>query len=665
VAKEAIRDSVMQIVGGEVTISNRLENKMTGLSVGKIVLSSNNTTNLQSLTGGSDLLKMLELTPGVRNSGDANTNMYIRGGDAGHNLLQYNDIPLYTPGHLLNFFPFFNSDHIATIELNKGGINACYGGRLSSVINASSHKNLPPAFSVKGNIGLLSSQVNLSIPISEKWGVYISGRKTYIDLLTKPILDLTVNHNANNAIEELGYDFYDVNMTAIGKISDKDKLIFDFYKGKDKFNMQDDDFVLKGKLEWQTTLFSTKWEHQTNKGLLTQQIYLSSYKNDLNSDQSNLNMDMNSEIRDIGYKNSYSFSIGEIRTKAGIQYAYHDIQPQIYQLSNINSLEDDKNPRSKAQEAALYLTSTIRITDVLNMDLGLRYNAFYNNQFYNHIDPRVALFYRVDDDILLRGSYTRQSQYLNLLTLGSIGLPVDFWIASSKKISPQTGDEFSLGYFQSLAGHNFEVSAELYYRKMNQLNEYQMMLTDWQFQSYEDNVFTGKGNSYGLELIVKKNRGKLTGWISYALGKSDRKFPELNEGKTFPARFDRRHDLSLVGSYSFNDQWKASLVYVYATGNAYTLPSSWYIINSVPVKEYGDYNGARMPDYNRTDLSVSYWYKEENGFIFSVYNLFMVNNPIYIFMNVEENDETGALRVKIKQKKFYTIMPSISWRFKF
>jgi hypothetical protein len=191
------------------------------------------------------------------------------------------------------------------------------------------------------------------------------------------------------------------------------------------------------------------------------------------------------------------------------------------------------------------------------------------------------------------------------------------------------------------------------------------MITGGQIDAYSDDILTGNGRAYGLEIILKKNYGKLTGWVSYTLGRSERTFDAINQGKTFPARFDRRHDLSLAASYTFNEKWEASFVYVYATGNAYTLPSSWYFINNMPVKEYGDYNSARMPAYNRTDLSLNYWYRKGNGFNFSIYNLFMINNPVYIFMNVKQNEDTGNIQVSVKQKKLYTIVPSVSWRFKF
>jgi outer membrane receptor protein involved in Fe transport len=244
-------------------------------------------------------------------------------------------------------------------------------------------------------------------------------------------------------------------------------------------------------------------------------------------------------------------------------------------------------------------------------------------------------------------------------------MPLDFWAPASTQMQPQSGNEFSIGYFQSIRKDDWELSADLFYRTMNHCVEFFQSFPNEANGSYTDNIYAGNGRSYGLEILLKKNYGRLTGWLSYTLGRSERTFEEINQGKTFPARFDRRHDLSLVSSYSFNEKWDASIVYVYATGNAYTLPSSWYFINNTPVKEYGDYNSARMPAYNRTDLSVNYWYRKDNAINFSIFNVFMLNNPIYIFMNVEQEKESGNIQVDVAQKKLYTLIPSVSWRFKF
>lgn len=659
-------DSIWRVSGNEIIITKQVEKKITGLSVGKISLDPASVSQLPSMLGNTDLLKLLELTPGVQNSGDANTHMYVRGGDPGQNLLLYNGVPLYTPGHLLGFFSLFNAGHIASLEMSKTGTNASYGGRLSSVIDVKTKKTLPDKASVEGNIGLLSSQASLQLPLNDKFGLYLSGRTTYIELLMQPLLDATINRKTKNKVEELDYRFSDLNITLLGKLSEKDKLTIDAFVGKDKFNILDNDFLLNGMLNWKNTLLSAQWERRMDEHYFSQQIYMSEYANLLSMNQAKMNINIQSGIRDAGYKNKYSFSIRDISFETGLQYTFHKIRPQNYEIINLaQQYHADAPSRLEAQDAALYLASSFSIVPRLTAEWGIRYNLFYHNRLFQSVEPRLALRYRVQTDASLRINYSRQNQYLHLLNASSVGIPLDFWTIASSQIRPQSGDEFSAGYFRSFDNDNWELSGEIYYRALKQVKEYNTAIISGQTDSYVNHIFSGNGRAYGLEVILKKNYGKLTGWMSYTLGRSERTFDAINQGKTFPAQFDRRHDLSIAASYSFNKKWDASLVYVYATGNAYTLPSSWYFINNTPVKEYGDYNSARMPAYNRTDLSLNYWYRKDNCFNFSVYNLFMISNPIYIFMNVKQDEDTGNLVISVKRKKLYTLIPSVSWRFKF
>ena len=661
-----LNDSTLYVSGKEVVITGKSEKKLSGLSVGKISFNTSAVSVLPSMLGNTDLLKLLELTPGVQNSGDANTNMYIRGGDPGQNLLLYNGVPLYTPGHLLGFFPLFNSDQISSLELNKSGINARFGGRLSSVIDVKTKDVLPEEVAVKGNVGLLSSQATLQLPIGKKFGLYLSGRKTYMELLMQPLLNATVNHHAENKIENTNYNFYDTNITLIGALSQNNQITIDAFFGKDNFNIIDNNFLLNGLSKWGNYSLSARWDTRMGKSQFSQLIYTSGYRNNLSFNQAEMEVELMSKIQDAGYKNKFLLRLNNILIEVGLQYAFHKIKPQTYDMVNAGQKYNPVDSSGiNAHDAGLYLSTTIPFTPRLTAEAGLRYNLFVGDKSFNSVDPRMALYYRIGETDVLRAAYNRQNQYLSLLTPSNIGIPTDFWISASKDISPQSGNEFSVGYFRSFLQDAFDVSAEIFYRNMNHVTEYSQNFIAQHINSYADNVLTGNGRAYGLEVIMKKNYDRFTGWISYTLGRSERKFDKINEGKIFPARFDRRHDLSLVSSYTINNRWDVSVVYVYATGNAYTLPSSWYFINNAPVKEYGDYNSARMPDYNRMDLSVNYWYKKDNGINFSIYNVFMVNNPVYIFLNVEQDKETGNIKLDVKQNKLYTIIPSISWKFKF
>jgi hypothetical protein len=663
-APDSIR---MEIWGEAIEVKGQSNETGIGMTGSQITIAPANVSKLPSMLGGTDLLKVLELTPGVRNPGDANTNIYIRGGDAGQNLLLYNGVSLYTPGHLLGLFPLFNSDHISTVGLNKTGIHAKYGGRLSSVIHVESKSVLPDRTSFTGNVGVLASQATLAIPVGERFGLYLSGRKTYLNLFLQPALDATVNNKNTGNIEGAGYDFYDTNITLVGELSDKNKIIVNAFLGSDDLQITEKELYLSGKLDWSNRMLSLQWDTRVNDQPFSQQIYGSAYKNKLNITQTETSLYLSSAIQDAGYQNSYTFSIAGIPVEAGMQYTFHEITPQVYSMTNMGQeLYTETSFVQKAHDAGLYIHSSIPLASRLRAELGLRYNIFYHDKLFCNLDPRIVLRYWTLNQLSLRFAYSRQHQYLNLLTPSSIGIPTDFWIAVSDDIPPQSGDEFSAGYSQSFFNADFDVSAEIYYRNMNNLTEYSQNFLNGQGDSYINNVLLGRGRAYGLEVMLKKNRGKLTGWISYALGRSERNFDEINNGKTFPARFDRRHDLSVVGAYTINSKWDVSSVYAFATGGAYTLPSSWYLINNSPVREYGDYNAARMPNYNRMDLSVNYWFKRDrNGINFSVYNLFMVKNPIYVFLSVGKDEETGEMAIRIRQRTLYRIVPSISWRFRF
>ncbi|MDR1682437.1 MAG: TonB-dependent receptor, partial [Candidatus Symbiothrix sp.] len=318
-----------------------------------------------------------------------------------------------------------------------------------------------------------------------------------------------------------------------------------------------------------------------------------------------------------------------------------------------------------AHQTGIYVESPFKLSSQLMLYLGLRGNFFFREKGFFDLEPRLSLHYQLNETSALHGSYNRQHQYLHLLSPTSMGLPLDFYVSASRSLPPQSGHLFSVGYFKSFWENDWEISADIYYRNMNHVTEYVQTITSGKKATYLEQTYSGKGRAYGLELIVKKNFGAWNGWISYTLGRSERQFPQINRGQPFPARFDRLHDLSLTSSYRFNEKWEASLVYIYATGNAFTLPSSWYFINNTPVKEYAAYNSARMPAYNRMDLSVQYWYKKDNGIIFSIYNVFMVNNPLYIFLNVERDDDTGKMEIEVRHNKLFTVMPSVSWRFRF
>jgi hypothetical protein len=516
----------------------------------------------------------------------------------------------------------------------------------------------------------LSSQVTFELPINKKYGIYLSGRKSYLKLLLQPLLNKTINDNAENELNNMNYDFHDLNLTFIGQLSSKNKLLVDAFYSHDKLNIQEEEIAMNGYLKWENLSLSANLKSDIGKNNLEQYLTYSNYKNSLKTSQSEMILNILSEIEDIGYKNKLKYTIKDIPFESGLGYNYYNILPQESTL--INSEHSHTNniiAPTTSHSFFAFTSSRININQRIILEPGIRYSLFNSkydgkNRTFNSLDLRLSGRYRIKTPIYLRFGYSHNTQYLNKLTPSGLGLPTDFWVAASNAILPQKGDELSIGYYHSLKDGDYEISTDLYYRKMQNISEFNQSFIENNNLPLTDKIHFGKGQAFGAEFMIKRNIGKVTGWISYAIGKSDRKLAGLNNNKPFPAKFDRTHDLSIVLSYTLNNKWDGSLVYKYATGNAYTQPSSWYFINGMPIKDYDKYNGSRMPAYNRTDISINYWFKKDNGINFSVYNMFMVNNPIYVFLLVRK-DPNDNIKVEVKNKKLFTIIPSLSWKFKF
>lgn len=653
----------------EVVISNNKKNSITNLSGGRLSFNLKELAVVPTVLGTTDIIKILQLTPGVQNSGDANGYLYVRGGDPGHNSILYDGTPIYGMSHLLGVFPFYNTDHIREVEFDKSSSNAKYGGRLSSTTLLIPNKKIPPQFTIQGNIGLLASQATLGIPISEKSGITISGRKTYIDEIIAPILK---SGSKNNDVQDMKYGFLDGNITFVTEISKNSLFTVSAFSSTDKLQINDSNLALRTSLKWSNLNISpTLFTKLSSKISMLNAIYYTRYTNELNMEQSTIGMGVSSFVEDFGFTNSINYLVKETPFESGLQYVYHNLQPQKIQIENLSSTNiTEQNPLIKANEFAVFTTAKPKLLDNLIAELGLRIN-YYNSgaKSYLHFQPRVVLNYYRDRNLSFYASYNRQNQYLNLITTSSVGIPTDFWIASSDGIPAQSSNEFALGSNQTIS-KSITSSFGAFYRSMNHLLEYPYGVTQFnEISTLKNDLLEGKGKAYGLEIMLKKNKGKFKGWLSYTLSWSDRNFEKLNGGNTYYAKYDRRHNLSLVGTYDLNSKWSFGFTQIFSSGNRFTMPTSWYFINNNPVKEYSEYNNAQMPNYIRTDLSVNYFFiknaKKESALNFSIYNTFNIENPIYVVLNVVVNENKDSVVVKPEKKVLFRILPSISWRFKF
>ncbi|UUF16235.1 MULTISPECIES: TonB-dependent receptor plug domain-containing protein [Flavobacterium] len=652
----------------EVIISNDKKSGIKTLSGGKLSFNLKELNAVPTLLGTTDIIKLLQLTPGVQNSGDANGYLYVRGGDPGHNAILYNEAPIYGMSHLLGIFPFYNADHIKDVEFDKSSSNAKYGGRLSSTTVLNTNKKLPSEFSIQGNAGILASQVTLAVPLNDKTGFYISGRKTYIDEVVGPILK---SGSDSNDVQDMKYGFSDANFTFLSQISKKNLFSLDAFFSGDELKIKDENLALRTKLKWSnftvspslTTTFSPKVS-------MSNSVYFSHYSNDLSMEQATIQFGVSSFVKDFGFTNAVRFSIHNIPFESGLQYVYHNLQPQKVNVENLTTLDNYSQRIINANEAAIFVNAKPKLFENVTADLGLRINYYTSgSDSYLHFQPRAVLNYYANEKYSFYASYNRQYQYLSLITTSSVGIPTDFWIASSDGIKPQSSNEFAVGSNHNIT-RNFSSSFGGFYRSMKNLLEYPYGITQFnEITTLKNDLYVGEGKAYGFEMMLKKSNGKFTGWLSYTLSWSDRNFDELNNGKTYFAKYDRRHNLSVVGMYDLNSKWNFGVTQIFGSGNRFTMPTSWYFINNNPVKEYSGYNNAQMPDYIRTDLSANYYFiktqKKESALNFSIYNAFNISNPVYVVLDVEVNEDKSKVVVKQEKKVLYRILPSVSWRFKF
>ena len=576
--------------------------------------------------------------------------------------------------HLAGIFPFYNVDHIEEVEFDKSSSNAKYGGRLSSTISLIPNKKVPKKLAVHGNVGLLASQITFSVPITDHSGLYISGRKTYIDEIVSSILD-SKKRNVASEEPQLKYQFSDCNLTFISKIAEKHLFTVNAFISGDKLGANDPKTNLNADLKWGNTAISSDWTYKISENKsIKNTFYFSHYANELILLQGAVKMDISSYIQDLGYKNLMHYYIKKIPFETGLDFIMHDLQPQKISVSNIGIEDVDKKATAiRAKTVSVFANAKPKLLHHLFGEFGLRLNYFSSgvksNSFLN-FEPRILFNYLPEKDFSFFASYTRQNQYLNLITTSSVGIPSDFWIGSSDGIPSQSSNEFSIGYNQSLT-KKINSSLSSYYRKMNSLIEYPYGVTQFnEITTFKNDILVGDGESYGLEWMLKKDSGKFKGWLSYTLSWSNRQFDELNNGNLYYAKYDRRHNLSFVGTFDLNRKWSFGLTQIFSSGNRFTIPTSWYFINNNPVKEYNKFNNAQLPNYIRTDVSVNYFFiktlKKESTLNFSIYNTFNIENPIYVLINVfSDKDNNNNLTVNTDKKILYRILPSLSWRFKF
>lgn len=675
--------------------AKKTDGNVKNAQMGKFVLPIEQIKAIPAFLGEVDLLKTIQLLPGVRNAGEGSAGIYVRGGGPDQNLIMLDDAIVYNTGHLFGFFSIFNSDAIKNVSLIKGGMPAQYGGRLSSVLDISMKEGNDKKFQVEGGIGLIASRISIQGPIKKnKASFIISARRTYIDALTKPFIKKTSQFYGS------GYYFYDLNAKMNYKFSEKDRLYISGYFGRDVFNFVNGKRSLDVNIPWGNATGTVRYNHVFNKRLFGNTSFVfNNYNFSFQAAQSNFKIKLASGIRDVTLKQDFDlYPFTNHKIKFGGLYTYHKFTPSVVSGMQDTVVFKPQNPQAKfAHEAAVYLQDDWDVSYKIKINAGLRYSWFqqigpYNiyttdangnrtdsTKFssgqpvktYGGLEPRFTLRYGINDKTSIKASVTRNLQYIHLVSNSGSTLPTDLWVPSTYKVKPQISWLYAAGLFKNFNNNTFETSVELYYKSMQNQIEYEEGYTPNTLEDTEKFFTFGKGWSYGSEFFINKTKGRLTGWIGYTLSYTWRKFPALNFGEKYPAKYDRRHDLSVVALYELNKRWKLSATFVYGSGNATTLPQRFYLVNGVLTQEYSRINEYRLPAYHRLDFAGIYSPKKNEGrkwhseWVFSVYNVYSRKNPYFIYFDQNGSAYDGSLKVQGKQVSLFPIIPAVTWNFKF
>ena len=659
-----------------VVESSRKNDNLTKAQMGTETINMSSISKVPVIFGEKDLLKTIQLLPGVKSAGEGNSGFFVRGGGADQNLILLDEAPVYNATHLLGFFSTFNSDAIKDATIIKGNSPSQYGGRLSSVLDVKMKEGNNQDYTVNGGIGLISSKVSVEGPLQKNKSSFIlSGRRTYADVFLK----------ATEKFKDNILYFYDLNAKANYQINAKNKVYISGYFGRDELGLGQDFGI-----DWGNKTGTIRWNKIiSNKLFLNTSFIYSDYNYNVKLKNGETNFNINSEIKDVNLKQDYTFYTNNQNTlRFGFNTILHNIRPSTFSGTVINSVA--KTGRN-GLENAVYLTNNYRTTSQLTIDYGLRlsmytlmggdvYNIYQNGvvsssiklnpssfgKTYINPEPRITTNYRINDETSIKAGYARNVQHLHLLSNSVASSPSDQWIGNSYNIKPEIADQISVGYVTKLFKNNFELTAEAYYKHLQNQIDYKDGAEINTVSDVESVLLYGIGRAYGLELLLKKKEGRLTGWIGYTLSKTERRIDGINEGKWYNARQDRTHDISVVGIYDLNDRWSISGVFVYNTGDAVTYPTGKYNVQGQTLYQYAARNENRMPAYHRLDFSATYeknkTKRRHGSWNFSLYNVYGRENAYRISFKDDPNDPT---RTQIIRTALFKWVPSVTYQFKF
>lgn len=675
-----------------VVTAEEADRNISSTEMGLVELTTESIKQLPVLLGETDVLKAIQLLPGVSSATEGNTGFFVRGGGQDQNLVLLDEAVVYNSGHVLGFFSVFNSDAIKNTKVIKGGMPANYGGRLSSVVDIQMKEGNKKEYAVEGGIGLVASRVTAQGPITKDStsSFILSARRTYAYDLAQPFLD-------GSDFDGTNYYFYDFNAKVNYKISDKDWVYLSGYFGRDviAFGSAFRDASLG--VDYGNLTGTFRWNHVFTPQLFANtSIIYNGYDYGFINRTGGTETTLDSGVSDWNVKFDLDYLPPNPRHKLkfGLNYIRHKLTPNFVSIFTVLPNSDERNELSSTgsprfgNEFAIYALDDFRLSEEITLNVGLR-ASLYNlagpftslltgeetlqgsvpNSQYATLEPRLAARFKINSESSFKASFARTAQYVHLASNAANSLPLDIWVLSTDRIKPQIGWQFAAGYFQNFEDNAYEFSAEAYFRGFQNQIDYGENYVNDPTSSIESQFVFGAGNAYGLELFLRKRKGKLNGWASYTLSQSLRFFPEINNGRAYPAIHNRPHDLSVVLNYRLNPRWEVSGIFVYTSGPTYTPLESLFFIESNVNYIFGARNSTRLAPYHRMDFSATLTPRPEvesnftSSWTFAVYNLYDRRNPLFIYYAPNTTD-TGNLEVDTRGVTLFPIIPSITWNFK-
>lgn len=670
----------------EITARPKDENvKSTEMSVVKMDIKTIN--KIPALLGEVDILKTLQLFPGVQSTGEGSTGYSVRGGGTDQNLILMDEAQVYNASHLMGFFSIFNNDAVKELSLYKGDMPASYGGRLSSILDVKQKDGNNKKYGVTGGLGLISSRLMIEGPIvKNKASFLVAGRRSYADLF----IPLANNDNLDGS----KLYFYDFNAKLNYEINDNNRVFASGYMGRDVVKMtQGPGFGL----DWGNTTFSLRWNHIFSKKMFTNFTGThSDYTYDMGTDDEQRGFSWVSRMKNHNLKMDNGYYLNPNNTlKFGAFFSYHQFYPGTISSSGTSSVVNDfEVPSSQAFEYGLYAENEQKIGSLLKINYGIRFTIFNNvgpvtvynfdanfqkidstvytgwdiYNTYSGLEPRASFTYMLNEKSSIKGSYSRTMQLIQLASNSTVGNPFSIWFPASPNVEPQFADQGAVGYFRNFKDNMIEFSVEVFYKKMhNQIDfrDHAQLLIN---PELEGELRFGYGEAYGLELLLRKQTGKLTGWVAYTLSRSVRYFDDINDGKAYLSPFDKPHDVAVVADYQFTKRLSVSASWVYSSGSTATFPTGRFVFGNVIAPVYSDRNDYRLPDYHRLDLGMTLNEKPDStrkwhySWVFSIYNAYNRHNTYSI--SFENDDENPNQQVAVKTYLF-GIIPSVTFNFNF